>query len=64
MNDISEMQRKIDYLEDTLACLRGENAALKAELAQLSHNKQSTPCVQCGVLVSLNTIHCHDCLNL
>lgn len=39
-NEVSILKSKIDYLEDTLACLRGENASLKAKLDQQTTNNQ------------------------
>ena len=50
MRTISELDEEIDYLKNTVACLKGENAALKAELAQQPHNSKSMPCSRCKEL--------------
>ncbi len=41
MSSIDSIVMKVDMLKDIIARLKGENADLKAELAQLSHNKPS-----------------------
>lgn len=52
MNEISRLKRKIDYLENTLACMRGENSALKEKLFQYLNrpdNLEMPPlsCLEC-----------------
>lgn len=37
-----KLETEAEYLKNTIACLKGENAALKAELAQQSHNSAMT----------------------
>lgn len=43
MDSVDLIVTEVDRLKDIIACLKGENAALKEELAQLSHNKPSMP---------------------
>lgn len=64
MNEISELKKKINYLEDTLACMRGENAALKAKLAQLTPNKQCTVCQSKNTVSVVAYYKCSDCKSI
>ena len=61
MKTISELNEEINYLKNTIACLRGENAALKAEPQPSSIKHSSPKCEQCEHFDLSNNEYMADC---
>ena len=51
---------------ETIVCWYkwGRNRNTKEGTPSASHNKQSTPCSECGTPVLLSDIHCSECLDV